>query len=74
VCGYLVVIVSFFGDLELPSVFLHVLELPLVLFLSLGVVLGESNPPLYLFIVLLMVFFMVVLSFLVLFFVFFSFL
>ncbi len=62
---------GFFPSVLKPSsVFLYVLEPPLVLLLSFGATSSELNPLLFLFVVLLMVFFLVVLNFLVLFLVF----
>jgi hypothetical protein len=57
------------SGLEFHGVLPHVLQPPLVLLLSFSAVFGESSPPLV-FVVLLMVFFLVVLSLQVLFFVF----
>lgn len=55
------------------GVFLLVLEPPLVLFLSLGAIFDESNPRFPFFVMLMMFFFLVVLSFQVFFLMFWSF-
>ncbi len=70
---YVVLLMVFFlMALSFLMFFNGVLELPLVLFLSLGAISSELNPTPSFFIVLLMVLFLVALTFLVLFFMFLS--